>query len=110
MDFDLVKVKDISFGIFDGPHATPKEAIEGPIFLGIGDIKPEGGVEISNATSISEEDYLVWTRRVTPQVNDIVFSYEATLHRYAIIPENLKCCLGRRLALIRVDNSKADYK
>lgn len=110
MDWELVEIQDIAIGIYDGPHATPKESEDGPIFLGIADLKPEGGIELSNATCLSEEDFLTWTRRVTPKATDIVFSYEATLHRYAIIPEGLRCCLGRRLALIRVDDSKADYR
>ena len=36
-----------------------------------------------------------------------MFSYEATLHRYAIVPADFKCCLGRRMALIRSDRTKA---
>jgi type I restriction enzyme, S subunit len=110
MDWETVEIKDITLGVYDGPHATPKESEDGPIFLGISELKPEGGIDLSNTTHLSEEDFLIWTRRVTPRANDIVFSYEATLHRYAIIPEGLRCCLGRRLALIRVDDSKADYK
>lgn len=39
--------------------------------------------------------------------DDIVFSYEATLHRYAMIPKGFRGCLGRRIALVRVDKSKA---
>ena len=51
-----------------------------------------------------------WTKRVIPQKNDIVFSYEATLNLYAIIPEGFRGCLGRRMALLRVDETKADCK
>jgi type I restriction enzyme S subunit len=40
---------------------------------------------------------------VIPQPGDIVFTYEATLHRYAIIPAGFRGCLGRRTALIRPD-------
>ena len=45
-----------------------------------------------------------------PEPNDIVFSYEATLNLYAIIPSGFHGCLGRRMALIRVDDKKAYYK
>ena len=57
-----------------------------------------------------EEDYKIWTKRVVPQFKDIVFSYEATLGRYAIIPENFYGCLGRRLGIIRVKSDVVDYK
>ena len=105
-----VDIKDIALSIFDGPHATPKEADNGPVFLGIPNLQPQGGIDLTNATFLSEQHFVVWTKRVTPKANDLVFSYEATLHRYAIIPDNLRCCLGRRLALIRIDETKANYK
>ena len=37
---------------------------------------------------------------------DIVFSYEATLNLYAIIPPGFHGCLGRRMALIRPNENK----
>jgi type I restriction enzyme S subunit len=37
-------------------------------------------------------------------------TYEATLHRYAIIPEGFRGCLGRRVALIRPNPDKADSR
>ena len=57
---------------------------------------------------MSEEDYIVWTRRVTPQENDIVFSYEATLGRYVLIPKGFYGCLGRRLGIVRCDKSRVN--
>jgi len=105
-----VKIKDIVSGFYDGPHATPEETSEGPIFLGIKNITPEGQIDLTDTKHLSENDFAKWTKRVTPRKNDIVFSYEATLHRYAIIPKGLKCCLGRRLALIRINEEVANYK
>ena len=99
-------IKDVALGIYDGPHATPKEADAGPVFLGIKNITPEGAMDLSDIRHISEEDYPKWTKRVVPREDDIVFSYEATLHRYAIIPSGFRGCLGRRMALIRPDKTK----
>ena len=94
-------IQGVVHGIYDGPHATPPEADSGPVFLGIKNVTPEGRLDLSEIRHVSEEYYPKWTRRVTPQTNDIVFSYEATLHRYAIIPEGFRGCLGRRMALLR---------
>lgn len=109
----MINIKEYSFseimeGFFDGPHATPSPSEEGPVFLGIKNIKPEGGIDLSEIRHISEKEYPKWTKRVTPQKDDIVFSYEATLHRYALIPEGFRGCLGRRMALIRVDKTKVE--
>ena len=87
--------------IYDGPHATPTKTIDGPIYLGIDAITEDGKLDSSQFAHLSEADYLKWTKRVTPQYGDIVFSYEATLGRYALIPEEFYGCLGRRLAVIR---------
>jgi len=87
-------------GIYDGPHATPPESDEGPIFLGIKNLTGTG-LDFAEVRHINEEHWAQWTRRVTPQAGDIVFSYEATLGFFALIPPEIRCCLGRRLALVR---------
>ncbi|MBE3560680.1 MAG: restriction endonuclease subunit S [Ktedonobacteraceae bacterium] len=101
MQWELAPIESICLGLYDGPHATPKPAEEGPIFLGIKNLTEDGHLDLSEIRHISEEDFPTWTRRVLPQPGDIVFTYEATLNRYAIIPENFRGCLGRRLALLR---------
>lgn len=92
--------------VFDGPHATPKKTATGPIYLGIDAITADCRLNPLEYNYLSEEDYKIWTKRVTPVENDIVFSYEATLGRYAMIPADFYGCLGRRLALIRVKDNR----
>ncbi len=101
-----VPVKQVYESLYDGPHATPAPSNEGPVFLGIGNITERGRLDLSAVRHISEEDFPRWTKRAAPQPGDIVFTYEATLHRYAMIPDGFRGCLGRRLALIRVDPAK----
>jgi type I restriction enzyme S subunit len=103
-------IKNFVLGIYDGPHATPAESADGPIFLGIKNVTPDGTLDFSEIKHVSEQDYLKWTKRVVPRKDDIVFSYEATLHRYAIIPEGFRGCLGRRMALVRPDPSKLNSR
>lgn len=87
--------------IFDGPHATPQKTEKGPVYLGIDAITSDGKLNPLEYAHLSESDFIKWTKRVTPLENDIVFSYEATLGRYAMIPKNFYGCLGRRLAIVR---------
>jgi type I restriction enzyme S subunit len=93
-------IGDFNEGLYDGLHATPPEAGEGPVFLGIGNLL-HNRIDLSQIRHISEDDWPRWTRRVIPRQGDIVFTYEATLGLFAMIPGWLRCCLGRRLALIR---------
>ena len=106
----LRPIRDYCLGIYDGPHATPQEAEDGPVFLGIKNITPDGQLDLSEIRHVSESEFPKWTRRVVPGPGDVVFTYEATLHRYALIPEGFRGCLGRRVALIRPDPLLADSR
>ena len=103
-----VPIKSVYQGLYDGPHATPAPCEDGPIFLGIKNITDDGALNLTEIRHINEADLPRWTKRVNPQPGDIVFTYEATLNRYAIIPQGFRGCLGRRMALIRVDPEKTD--
>ena len=95
--------------IFDGPHATPPKTSQGPIFLGISNLV-NGRLDLSNAEHLSEEDYVRWTRRVEPRAGDVVFSYETRLGEAASIPAELRCCLGRRMGLLRARQGRVDAR
>lgn len=86
--------------VFDGPHATPPDAASGAVFLGIGNMTGTG-IDLASVRFIAESDWARWTKRVTPREGDIVFTYEAALGRFALVPAGLRCCLGRRMALVR---------
>jgi type I restriction enzyme S subunit len=103
-----VPLIDVAEGIFDGPHATPSESPDGPIFLRLDNITPEGRLDLTELRYINEADFPKWTRRVKPEPGDVVFSYEATLHRYVEIPDGFHGCLGRRLALVRPNRAKIE--
>ena len=104
-EWQTVAIGSLCLGIFDGPHATPKKTSSGPIFLGISSLN-NGQLDLSTTEHLSEDDFVRWTKRVVPQAGDIVFSYETRLGQAAVIPKGLRCCLGRRMALMRVDSAK----
>ena len=107
----FLTIRELSLGVFDGPHATPELHDSGAaIFLGIPNIRPDGSLDLDAARWVAEKDLAKWNRRVTPQAQDIVFTYEATLNRYALIPDGLVCTLGRRTALIRPNPEVVDHR
>jgi type I restriction enzyme S subunit len=106
----IVELQEVMSALYDGPHATPKESHNGAIFLGIKNVTEDGRLDLENIRYIAEDDMPRWTKRVIPAKDDIVFSYEATLHRYARIPEGFRGCLGRRMALIRVNKKVCDVE
>ena len=105
-DSPLVPIGDIA-EVFDGPHATPKTVDAGPVFLGISALQ-DGKINLGETRHVTPDDFRKWTRRVKPQTDDVVFSYETRLGQAAIIPEGLECCLGRRMGLVRVNRKRVD--
>ena len=103
--------EDMIFGalgeIFDGPHATPTRTDSGPFFLNISSLV-DGRLDLEQSDHVSREDFAKWTRRVTPEAGDLLFSYETRLGDAALVPEGLEACLGRRMALLRPDRAKVD--
>lgn len=99
-EWSVGKVGNEVGALFDGPHATPKEATQGHIFLGIKNMTGTS-LDITQPRYIGLDDWERWVARVLPKEGDIVFTYEAALGLFAVIPPNLICCLGRRMALIR---------
>jgi type I restriction enzyme S subunit len=93
--------------VFDGPHATPRTVAAGPVFLGIGALQ-DGHINLGETRHVTPEDFKRWTRRVKPQTDDVVFSYETRLGQAAIVPSGLDCCLGRRMGLVRVNRRRLD--
>ena len=100
--WQIKKLGDVA-DVYDGPHATPTTVDSGPIFLGIGALQ-DGEINLGETRHVTHQDFIQWTRRVCPQANDVVFSYETRLGQAAIIPDGLVCCLGRRMGLIRFNN------
>lgn len=103
--------RETTFGalgqIFDGPHATPERIIEGPYFLNISSLK-NGRLDLAESDHVSEEEFVRWTKRVTPQEGDLLFSYETRLGDAALMPAGVRACLGRRMALFRPDRAAVD--
>ncbi len=87
--------------IYDGPHATPPKQDKGFVFSGISSLGSDGRIDSAHFEYISENYFKKWTKRIEPKYEDIVFSYETKLGVAAIIPKGFKCCLGRRMGLLR---------
>jgi type I restriction enzyme, S subunit len=66
----------------------------------------KGNLILDNVNLVSHETYLKWTRRAIPQAGDLVLAREAPAGNIAIIPDNIKVCLGQRTVLIRPKKDK----
>jgi type I restriction enzyme S subunit len=62
----------------------------------------ETEIEFENLRPVSAETYEEWTRRMVPQGGDILFSREGNIGLTAIVPEDMKLCLGQRMMIFRL--------
>ena len=86
--------------IVDCPHSSPKWKTEGiPVIRNFNLVN--GNIDMSSMSFVDEEEYKERTKRITPQKDDILFSREAPIGNVGIIPEDLKCCQGQRVVLLR---------
>lgn len=67
-----------------------------------------GRLILDNVNRVSEETYKDWAKRAIPEANDLILAREAPIGNIAIIPTNLKVCLGQRTVLIRPDKNKIE--
>ncbi|SDT68900.1 type I restriction enzyme, S subunit [Streptomyces sp. TLI_053] len=98
-DWQTVTLGDIA-DVFDGPHATPKKTADGPWYLSISSLK-NGRFDLAESAHLGDDQYPDWTRRVTPQFGDTMFSYETRLGQAAFWDRNEPAALGRRMGLLR---------
>lgn len=61
----------------------------------------KGVLILDGVNRVSEKTYNEWTRRAIPQAGDLILAREAPAGNIAVIPENIKVCLGQRTVLIR---------
>jgi type I restriction enzyme S subunit len=103
------RLDDVSEGIFDCPHSTPKLTDAGPFVVRTQDIVT-GVFRTDEAGHVSEETYAERTARVIPSYGDLLYSREGTYFGIAAeVPPNTRVCLGQRMVLIRPDSRRLDF-
>jgi type I restriction enzyme S subunit len=59
---------------------------------------------------VSQDNFLKWTRRAVPRVDDLILAREAPVGNVIRVPEDSKFCLGQRTVLLRPNRSVVDAK
>jgi type I restriction enzyme S subunit len=101
------KLKDVCELITDCEHKTALTQQIGYPSIRTPNIG-KGRLILDNVNRVSEETYKAWTQREIPKTGDLILAREAPIGNVAIIPENLKVCLGQRTVLIRANKNFVD--
>jgi type I restriction enzyme, S subunit len=100
-------LNDLCELIVDSEHKTANTQEAGYPYIRTPNIG-KGFFLLDNVRRISESTYQMWTRRAAPQKGDLILAREAPVGNVAVIPENLKVCLGQRTVLIRPNKEKVN--
>lgn len=101
------KLQDLCTDIIDCPHSTPEWKAEGIRVVRNFNLK-NGNLDFTDGYFVDEETYRNRIKRAVPEPDDIIISREAPMGVVGIVPKNLKCCLGQRLVLLKVDKTKCN--
>jgi len=101
------ELQDVTSHIVDSEHKSAPESEDGFPYVKTSDIE-NGRINFETVSYVDEEAYEEWTRRLTPEPGDIIFTREAPVGRVGIVPDNKEICLGQRTVLIRPDPEKLD--
>jgi type I restriction enzyme, S subunit len=104
---DVKSLNDVCELIIDCEHKTALTQETGYPSIRTPNIG-KGRLILENVNRVSEETYKEWTKRAIPQAEDLILAREAPVGNVAIIPKNLKVCLGQRTVLIRANKEKVN--
>jgi type I restriction enzyme, S subunit len=69
-----------------------------------------GKIKFESANRVSEETYVEWIKRATPEPEDIILAREAPVGEVGWIKDGYKVCLGQRTVLIKVTHNEVSKR
>lgn len=90
--------------IVDCPHSTPKFIDDGVRVVRNVNLK-DGFLLDNPAFFVSEEDYLIRTKRAILKEDDLIFSREAPVGEAGLVPPDTRLCLGQRMMQFRTNKN-----
>jgi len=95
-------LKASGVSLIDCDHQTPTAAEEGYPYIAIPQLK-NGHISLDGVRRISRDDYLKWTKKLKPQVNDVIVVRRCNSGDSAHVPPGLECAIGQNLIILRAD-------
>ena len=109
MQDKTIQLEELTSSIIDCPHSSPIYLDEGKLVIRNYNIK-NGRLNLSKPYFTDEQTFDSRNKRIVPKSGDLIITREAPMGEVCIIPENVECCLGQRMVLLRPDEKKCDPK
>lgn len=100
--WEVRKLIEVCKEIVDCPHSTPKHKDTPTNFPSIRTTELKNGViNWASMKYVNAEEYHSRTKRLVPQVNDIIYGREGSYGEAVLLPDGYSFCLGQRVMLLR---------
>ena len=106
-EWESAPLSELCEQISDCPHSTPLWTNSGVIVLRNQNIRG-GRLDLSSPSYTDEAHFDQRSRRARLRSGDLVLTREAPMGEVCMIPDNLRCCLGQRMVMLRPDPEKCD--
>ena len=104
-EWKQLTLKAAGVALIDCDHRTPAAANEGIPYIAIPQLR-DGHIVLDGVRRISEADYIEWTKKLSPKVDDVIVVRRCNSGESAHVPANLKCAIGQNLVVLRSDGTK----
>ncbi|MBI1303242.1 MAG: restriction endonuclease subunit S [Phycisphaera sp.] len=100
-----VRLSDLCEQITDCPHSTPVWTNAGVIVIRNQNIR-NGRLDLSTPSYTDEQHFEQRSRRARLRAGDLILTREAPMGEVCMVPQDLRCCLGQRMVMLRADPRK----
>jgi type I restriction enzyme M protein len=100
-DWPMVPLADVCETITDGDHQPPPKAPEGVPFVTITNITDEHELDFTKTFFVPESYYSNLNANRKPRGGDILYTVTGSYGIPVLVPENIRFCFQRHIALIR---------
>ncbi|MDD2918437.1 restriction endonuclease subunit S [Rhodoferax sp.] len=98
-------LKAAGVSLIDCDHRTPAAAVDGFPYIAIPQLR-DGHIALDGVRRISENDFIEWTKKLSPQTDDVIVVRRCNSGEGAHVPSGLKCAIGQNLVVLRADGKK----
>jgi len=107
-EWRVLSLEEAGVDLIDCVHKTPPDAGDGYPYIAIPQMNA-GRIDFSaDPRRISYEDFLAWTAKAKPRLNDVVLSRRCNPGETAHVPDGVEFALGQNLVLLRSKGTHVD--
>lgn len=108
-DWDTIRLGSLC-SIGDIDHRMPESTKSGIPYLMTGDFFGINGLDFENAKLISNEDYEQLSKKIKPEIGDILFARYASVGTVRLVVTDVKFLISYSCAILKTSvNSKGEY-